>query len=372
MIIQTNTSSKNIDNNYWEELCSKKNVFMSLAFKEAFEKHHQKNIQSLYYHFDDNNNKGVGYAQNFIIGGNKIHSYQRKNKISQSVLSAILRLLKLKVIALGNGLLTNISNLHIEKVSDKKLFIYSLLNNFQKKFQVKKFIFPDHFFTELGIDNPIDIIPELIKIEVDEDMRMNIPKKWNTFEDYTQALKKKYRSRLKRVLKKSDAIEIKHLKHEELQKHAERMQELFINVHQKSAFGIAPFNTEIFKDLITINNPQCIVFGYFLKNKMIAFSSELRAKTTLYSYFIGLDYEYNRSHRLYERILLENIKEAIINRKDELVFGRTAAEFKSNVGATPSQSHIYIYLKNPILRYVLKPILTQIKPKKWIQRKPFK
>jgi hypothetical protein len=150
------------------------------------------------------------------------------------------------------------------------------------------------------------------------------------------------------------------------------MQELFLNVHQKSAFGITPFNTEIFNDLIAINNPKCIVFGYFLDHKMLAFSSELREETKLYSYFIGLDYEYNRSHRLYERILYENIKEAIINRKNELVLGRTAAEFKSNVGARPSQSYIYIYLKNPFLRYVIRPILIKIRPKKWIQRNPFK
>ena len=76
---------------------------------------------------------------------------------------------------------------------------------------------------------------------------------------------------------------------------------------------------------------------------MIAFSSELKDDDNLYSYFIGLDYRYNKSHRLYERILNETIKSAISNKKSKLILGRTAAEFKSNVGAQPiTQKYLYI------------------------------
>ena len=371
MNTQIHIGSESLDKDQWDALC-RKNSFLKLAFKQAFEKHHQKSILSLYYQLNGDNNKGIGYAQQFTVGGNKIQSYQKKNNVSQSIWSAVLGMLKLKVIALGNGLLTNVSNLHIEQVADKKLFVNALLSGFQQKLGVKKFIIPDHFFDELGIKTPTAVFPELIRVEVDEDMQMHIPPEWKTFEDYTQALKKKYRSRLKNVLKKSDSINIKQLGQEDLERHAQTMQKLFNNVHQNSAFGIAPFNTDIFKDLIAIQHPQCIVFGYFLNHKMIGFSSELRNGASLYSYFIGLDYGYNRSHRLYERILNQTIKGAIDNGKKQIVFGRTAAEFKSNVGAKPSQSFIYIYIKNPLLRTLLKPLLSRIKPKQWIQRNPFK
>ena len=105
---------------------------------------------------------------------------------------------------------------------------------------------------------------------------------------------------------------------------------------------------------------------------MIAFSSEIKDDYTLYSYFIGLDYRYNKSHRLYERILNETIKSAINNNKNKLVLGRTAAEFKSNVGAQPIHSEIFIYIKNPILRHLLKPVLERIQPNSWVQRNPLK
>ena len=173
-------------------------------------------------------------------------------------------------------------------------------------------------------------------------------------------------------MKKSEDIEIKVLTQKELVKHAEKMQELFENVHQKSAFGISPFNTSIYTDLLDSDNPKCQVFGYFLADEMIAFSSELRDDDNLYSYFIGLDYRYNKSHRLYERILNETIKSAISNKKSKLILGRTAAEFKSNVGAQPIHSEIFVYLKSPVLRRLLRPILENIQPSNWVQRNPFK
>ena len=242
----------------------------------------------------------------------------------------------------------------------------------QKDLSVDKFIIPDHFFKELKVENPNEVFPELIKVVVDQDMHLKISKDWNTFEDYTKALKKKYRSRLKSVMKKSEHIEIKVLTQTELVKHTEKMQKLFNNVYQKSAFGISQFNTSIYTDLIESDNPKCQVFAYFLADEMIAFSSELKDDNNLYSYFIGLDYRYNKSHRLYERILNETIKSAISNKKSNLILGRTAAEFKSNVGAQPIRSEIFVYLKSPILRRLLRPILENIQPGNWIQRNPFK
>ena len=371
MNLQLHIGSKTLDKNRWESMCPE-DSFLSLPFKLAFEQNHKSNIKHLYYVADDKENKAIGYAQEFSIQGNRISDYQRKNKIRRTLFNLILKLLNLKVVALGNGLLTNISNFSTVKLSNNIDFFNSLLLLIQKNLSADKFIIPDHFFKELKVEKPNEVFPELIKVVVDQDMHLKISKDWNTFEDYTKALKKKYRSRLKSVMKKSEHIEIKVLTQTELVKHAEKMQKLFDNVHQKSAFGISAFNTSIYIDLIESDNPKCQVFAYFLADEMIAFSSELKDDNNLYSYFIGLDYRYNKSHRLYERILNESIKSAISNKKSNLILGRTAAEFKSNVGAQPIHSEIFVYLKSPILRRLLRPILENIQPDNWIQRNPFK
>ena len=371
MNLQLHISSKTLDKNKWESLCPN-GSFLSLPFKLAFEKHHKSNIKHLYYVADDEDNQAIGYAQEFNIRSNRIHDYQRKNKVKGSLVNLVLKLSNLKVVALGNGLLTNISNFSAVKLSNNIDFFNSLLLHIQKNLSADKFIIPDHFFKELKVESPNEVFPELIKVVVDQDMHLKISKEWNTFEDYTKALKKKYRSRLNSVMKKSEDIEIKVLTQIELVKHSEKMQELFDNVHQKSAFGISPFNTSIYTDLIDSDNPKCQIFAYFLANEMIAFSSELKDDDNLYSYFIGLDYRYNKSHRLYERILNETIKSAISNKKSKLILGRTAAEFKSNVGAQPIHSEIFVYLKSPVLRRLLKPFLENIQPSNWVQRNPFK
>ena len=61
---------------------------------------------------------------------------------------------------------------------------------YKKDLSADKFIIPDHFFKELKVENPNEVFPELIKVVVDQDMHLNISKEWNTFEDYTKALKK--------------------------------------------------------------------------------------------------------------------------------------------------------------------------------------
>jgi len=369
--LQLHIGSKTLNKNKWESMCPD-GSFLSLPFKLAFEQHHKSNIKHLYYVADDKENKAIGYAQEFNIRSNRIRDYRRKNKVKRNLINLILNLLNLKVIALGNGLLTNISNFSADKLSNNIDFFNSLLLRIQKDLNANKFIIPDHFFKELKVENPNKVFPKLIKVVVDQDMHLEISKNWNTFEDYTKALKKKYRSRLNSVMKKSKDIEIKILTHNQLVKQAKKLQELFENVHQKSAFSISPFNTSIYTDLIDLDNPKCQVFGYYLSDEMIAFSSELRDDNNLYSYFIGLDYRYNKSHRLYERILNETIKSAISNKKSKLILGRTAAEFKSNVGAHPIHSEIFVYLKSPILRQLLRPILENIHPTNWVQRNPFK
>jgi len=147
--LQLHIGSKTLDKNRWESMCPE-DSFLSLPFKLAFEQNHKSNIKHLYYVADDKENKAIGYAQEFSIQGNRISDYQRKNKIRRTLFNLILKLLNLKVVALGNGLLTNISNFSTVKLSNNIDFFNSLLLLIQKNLSADKFIIPDHFFKELN------------------------------------------------------------------------------------------------------------------------------------------------------------------------------------------------------------------------------
>ena len=53
------------------------------------------------------------------------------------------------------------------------------------------------------------------------------------------------------------------------------------------------------------------VYGYFINNKLVAFSSEFHQENTLYSYYVGFDKLLNKKFNIYSRILIETISNAI-------------------------------------------------------------
>ena len=371
MNLKINNSIESIKKEDWQKLAVS-HPFISIDFLRTYQKNQRHGIKHAYVHFDSDNTTGIAYANVFSIGGRQIHGYHKKNQVKKSMSSIIIGYFNLKIAALGNNFLTNIPSVNFTKIENPKILIEDIIRSFCQEYKVSKFIFPDHFFKEAKIEDPLAVFPKFIKLEVDEDMGLDIKEEWKSFEDYTLALTKKYRKRVKSVWQKSADVKIRELEKEEIETYKHKMQVLFDNVRNTSAFSSVQFNVESYSDLIQLTTPNCKVYGYFLDQNLVAFSSELTVKERLYSYFIGVDYTYNKSHSLYERILHQTIENAIKERKKHITFGRTAAEFKSNVGAVPTRSYIYVYFKNPLLRWLLLPVLSMMKPKKWIQRSPFK
>jgi hypothetical protein len=342
-------------------------------FLMIFEKFHQNNIKHYFLSFEDETSEGLIYCQQFKIGGRQIKGYQKKNNIRKRVNSFLLGMFNFKIIGFGNNFLTNEPSVFIQgNIKNSNLFLKELTAKFTIKECVNKFIFPDHFFKTIGIKYPAKNFPQLIRLEVDEDMSIDIRSHWKSLDDYTKDLNKKYRKRIKSVFAKSEKLEFKILSQEDLKNNQNKMQTLFNNVRESSAFYSVPFNVDSYTEFQKIDNPKSVIYGCYLENELIAFCSEWITKNKLYSYFIGLDYAYSRKYNVYDRILYNTIENGIKKGVETIVFGRTAAEFKSNFGATPKKSFIYIYLKNPILRFFLRPILSFIKPKKWTQRNPFR
>lgn len=345
---------------------STKRFFLSKGFLSSFEKYHQ-NLKFIYAYFDS----GIFHGQVFNLNFQKVNNYAKRNMISNKLFGYFLSIFNLKVFTVGNTFLTNINFSDFSNLKITNQFFQNIIITINRLHNVNWFIFPDHFFKELDLVDPKKILPELIKIEVEEDMHLPLKNEWKSYSDYHLSLKKKYKKRQNLVWKKSHLIDVRKLSPSDLEYNQNRIQELFDNIKNKSSFNPVIFNIKTFEDLIFLKD-KFNIYGYFIEKKLIAFSSEFYDNELLYSYFVGLDYNYNKSYNLYERILLETIKHAIEKSVKKIVFGRTAAEFKSNVGAIPIRSYIYLYIRNSLIRAIISPFLKKIKPKKWTQRKPFK
>ena len=294
------------------------------------------------------------YAHIFELNFDKTANY-----INNKLLVFFIRFINFDVLYLTNSFLTNIPAFFSNKQIDLNEFLSVLKHNYSL------LIIPDFVFKNISTEKD-----EFSKIEVEEEMVLEIRDKWNGLDDYISDLRKKYRNKVKKIIKSSSKLEVKSLNPDDLVFYADNIQDLFSQVINESRFSGPLFNTNSFS--LLVKKDIFKVYGYFINNDIVAFSSEIHQDKTLYSYYTGFDKSLNKTFPIYGRILIETINNAIKHKMNKVVFGRTANEFKSNFGAIPVKSFVYIKVKNKYLNILLKPIFKRLRIKNWIKRNPFK
>tara|TARA_B100001758_G_scaffold50625_1_gene41129 strand:+ start:13942 stop:15000 length:1059 start_codon:yes stop_codon:yes gene_type:complete len=323
---------------------------LDINFLEIYCKEHPKLTHLL---IMDNNMRL--YAHIFKLKFNKTKGYLKNNSVFNIVLSFI----KFDVLYLTNSFITNIPSF----ISDKLISLNILLDSIKDNYSI--IVIPDFLFKHLRIEKD-----NYVKIEVEEEMILDIRSEWTELTDYVLDLKTKYRNKVKRIIKKTSVLEIRDLKSDDLNKYIFEMKFLFSQVVEESRFRGPDFDTSSFASFVEKGFMR--VEGYFLNEELVGFSSYIENKQILYSYFTGFNKNINKSIPIYGRILIENIKHAINLKKDRLVLGRTANEYKSNFGASPVRSYVYLRIRNRFARILLRPIYTNLRINKWEKRNPFK
>lgn len=323
--------------------------FIKIEFLKGFYKKHQK-LKHLFF-MDESMRL---YAHIFNLTFSKTSNYLKNNLW----LDFFLRFISFDVLYLTNSFITNIPSF----VSDKLINLNQLLNTIEDNYSI--IVIPDFLYKKMQVKDK-----NYTKIEVEEEMVVDIRNNWHSLEDYISDLRKKYRNKVKRVIKLTSDLEIRILDAKKMDNYYFEMQDLFNQVVKSSRFVGPEFNINSFalfvkQDLMKVN-------GYFLNNTLVAFSSEIRDNKMLYSYYVGFDKKINKSLPIYGRILIDNIKNAIKLKKDKLILGRTANEYKTNFGASPIKSYVHLKIRNKYLRILLKPIYNRLSIKKWQQRHPF-
>ncbi|WP_062057594.1 hypothetical protein [Aquimarina longa] len=87
---------------------------------------------------------------------------------------------------------------------------------------------------------------------------------------------------------------------------------------------------------------------------------------------IGIDYSYNTSHPIYQKMLYDYVDLAITKKVQELRLGRTAEIIKSSLGAKPVEMKLYVQHRNLISNALLKPLVELISLSEYEIRTPFK
>lgn len=207
---------------------------------------------------------------------------------------------------------------------------------------------------------------------VEPEMIVPLEKGWENFDDYLNALSKKYRHRAKSVLKKTEELQVVELNGNELGKASPEIFALYKNVCQRAKFRLSVLHQDYFFEMKNTFPKLFRIFGYQKNGKWVAFRSAFYLPKHLEAHFIGIDYAVNEDLPLYQRILYDFIDEGIEAGYSKVFLGRTAAEMKSTVGAVPHDLVCYIRHRNGLHNQVIRPFIDYLKPSPWTPRNPFK
>ena len=326
------------------------NYFLNIIFLKVIYNYHP-NIKHLFII----NNDTRFYAQIFNLQFQTAVNYLNGN----SFYSFLMKYIRFNVLYLNNTFATNIPAYQSNIIIDFE----KMLSAIKQKYEL--IVIPDFLYHKLNIEES-----NYSRIEVEEEMILGIRNNWKNWNDYYMDLRKKYRANIRLIIAKSKDIEIKMLSRSDLEEYKNEIQILFNQVVKQSKFSGPLFNTDAFIDFI--EHEGFVIYGYFIENELVGFASEIDQKDVLYSYYVGFDKKLNLSYSIYGRMLIETIRNAISLKKKKVILGRTANEFKSNFGAEPKKSYVYIKINNRILNYIFQPIFTSFKNPFWIQRRPFR
>ncbi len=205
---------------------------------------------------------------------------------------------------------------------------------------------------------------------VDPNMILDIS--WKTFDEYLNAMSKKYRHRAKSIVKKGLEIERKCFSVQDIKDNASQIEILYNNVYLKAKFRMASLSVDYFSEMKKVLGDKFTFVAYYQNEKIIGFKTTFILKNAIEAHFVGLNYEVNKEVELYQNILYDYVKEAIGNNVQQLFLGRTASEIKSTIGAESQELMCYIRHRNPFSNRIIKPFIDYLKPEDWIPRSPFK
>ncbi len=195
---------------------------------------------------------------------------------------------------------------------------------------------------------------------------------WTTFDEYLNAMSKKYRNRAKNIVKKGLEIERKDFSVEDIKSNASEILRLYNNVHLKAKFRMASLTPSYFAEMKKVLNDKFNFVGYYVNEKLVGFRSTFILEHEIEAHFIGIDYTLNKELELYQNILYDYVKDGLDKNAKRLFLGRTASEIKSTLGAEALELTCYIRHRNPLSNRIIKPFVDYLKPSEWIPRNPFK
>jgi predicted N-acyltransferase len=365
--------------NSWDEIANE-NKFLQTAYLKVLEESAPTNMQCFYIGiFEEDNLIGSALAQ--YLNLNKLESFGERDKCFKTAIrNFVFKNFASHVLFMGNNMITGQNayvfnkKMNFETISKIMLECANEISNFFKKQKISIHIvtFKD-FYQDCAMELKKFSFNPFYEFSTQPNMIMELPIDWKSNDDYISAFTKKYRDQYKRAHKKCEGIEIRELSLEEIEKQEDRIYELYRYVAQNAPFNtffLAKNHFTTFKKQL---QEQFVLAGYFLDGKLVGFHSLLLNGNVLETYFLGYDEQVQKEKMLYLNMLYNMTNFGIQKQFKSVIFGRTALEIKSSIGAKPITMYGFMYHKNKWINKYIDKIFKNLEPEMvWQQRHPFK
>jgi hypothetical protein len=203
-----------------------------------------------------------------------------------------------------------------------------------------------------------------IDVEFDPVMQIYLNPEWKNLEEYKSSLRKKSRAKLRRIDKKSSDLDLQVLSFEEVHENADILFKLYSQVYGRAGFKLGMLNKN---DLISLKKywrEDFPVIGYYYENRLVGFQCGIVTDDSVEAFFVGFNLNENRVHSIYQRMLLEFIKQGIARGSTKVSLGRTALDIKSSLGASPQRLVCHMKVHNrPIIHSLMRAVASASSPK---------
>lgn len=372
------TSVSNLPNS-WDEVAIE-NKFLQTAYLSVLEESAPTNMECFFVGIFENEILiGVALAQ--YLNLNKLESFGERDKCFKTAIrNFVFKNFASHVLFMGNNMITGQNGYAFSKKMNfetiSKIILecaYEITDYFKKQSITIHIITFKDFYQDSAAELKKYSFNPFYEFSTQPNMIMELQNNWKTNEDYIGSLTKKYRDQYKRAHKRSDNIEVRELHLEEIIKLENRIYELYHFVAKHAPFNtffLAKNHFTTFKKQL---KEQFVIVGYFLEDKLVGFHTLLLNGTVLETYFLGYDEQVQKEKMLYLNMLYNMTFYAIQNQFKKIIFGRTALEIKSSVGAVPITMSGFLYHKNKWINKYINKIFRNLEPEMvWQQRHPFK
>lgn len=366
------------------ELPPAESIFLAPLYQQLLEDCPSENTEPIYIPvYESGVIIGVIQAQSTLVKGKQSLNLDMNAKgIRTKIKNSLIASYNKYWFVVGNLLLTGNYGLKLKGKTTRESFV--ILNTVTKHAMplIEKekgyrfsFLFYKDFSEEEAAQSEALSQKNFHCVKSEPNMVMELPREWDTFDDYLAAMSSKYRVRAKRAFKKGKDLERMDMTAEQIEAHKQRIHELYKNVSHSVDFNLVYLHQDYYPEMKRRMKDDFKLIAYFLEGKMIGYFTTIKDYHETHAHYLGMEHSYNNRYQLYLNMLYDIIKVSIENNHSAKIdFARTAPEIKSSVGATPEETFFYLRHTNSLLNRLVARVTSSIQgeEKEVVYRSPFK